>query len=320
MSSIMQTKPKIIVIIGPTASGKTGLGIQLARQFNGEIISADSRQVYRGMDIGTGKDLDDYVINDKFPISNSQTIKIPYHLIDVVEPTEVYDLARYKRDAETAIADILERDKLPIVVGGSGLYLEALVNNFSLSTIKADLKLRDRLEAMSLEEVFDELNQKNPSFVAKINHSDRHNKRRLIRYVEVFAQSGSVSEKGEVKYDALIIGLDWPRAELNQRIHTRLMQRLDEQDMVEEVNNLNRQGVTWERLESFGLEYKFISWYLQEKLDYDEMVSRLETAICQFAKRQMTWFRRWSKSGAKIHWLTASELPDAEQLVTKHLQ
>jgi len=304
----MKDKPKIVVILGPTASGKTGLAIKLARMFDGEIVSVDSRQVYRGMDIGTGKDLADY---------SQDGVKVFYHLIDVTEPNEVFDLAQYKQQAETAISDILNRNKLPIVVGGSGLYLEALINNYQLAPVKADAKLRDSLEAMSLDDIFAMIEKNNPSFSAKINHSDRHNKRRLIRYLEVFAQAGSVTSKGEAKYDSLIIGLDWPRPELNKRIHQRLVQRLDEQDMVEEVNNLNRQGLSWQRLESFGLEYKFIAWYLQEKIDYDEMVLRLERAIYQFAKRQMTWFKRWEKNGAKINWL--DNPVSAPELVEKFL-
>jgi tRNA dimethylallyltransferase len=299
--------PKIIVILGPTASGKTSLGVKLARDFNGEIISADSRQVYRGMDVGTGKDLAEYG-------------NIPCHLIDVADPKAVFDLAQYKKMAEEAIEDILKRGKLPIIVGGSGLYLEALVDNYNLSTVKPDTNLRSELEAKSLAELQNILEAKNKVFFDKLNNSDKNNKRRLIRYIEISTsviasvakQSRFIDEiatpstplqaRDDRKYEALIIGLTWPKEVLAERIERRLKERLDKEDMIEEVKGLHDNGVTWERLEAFGLEYKFISQYLQEKIDYEQMFIKLNTAINQFAKRQMTWFKRWEKLGKKIVW------------------
>ncbi len=310
MSNI-QNKPKIIVILGPTSSGKTGMGINLARKFNGEIVSADSRQVYRGMDIGTGKDLVDY---------ETGGAKVPYHLIDVADPQDQYDLASYKRDAEQSIADIIARGKLPVVVGGSGLYLEALVDNYQLSTVKTDNALRDNLEAKDIDEIFSIIKTKNPIFAEKINNSDRHNKRRLIRYAEVFSSSQHQAIKNESLYNSLIIGLELDKEELQNRIKQRIINRLEQQDMVEEVNDLNRQGISWQRLESFGLEYKFISWYLQEKIDYEQMIDRLHKATNQFAKRQMTWFRRWQKNGKTIHWLNYQQTAEAGELVEEFLK
>ncbi len=292
----MSTTPKIVVILGPTASGKTALGVRLATEFNGEIISADSRQVYRGMDVGTGKDLKEYT-----------AVKIPYHLIDVADPREIFDLAQYKKQAEEAVADILKRGKLPIIVGGSGLYLQALVDNYNLSTVKPDHNLRVELETKTLAELQNILEETNKTFFDKLNNSDRNNKRRLIRYVEITQQTANnkqqeLNNKTELKYNTLIIGLTWPKAVLHERIERRLRERLDKEDLVEEVKGLHDTGVSWERLESFGLEYKFISQYLQEKISYEEMFDKLNTAINQFAKRQMTWFKRWEKSGKEIIW------------------
>jgi len=318
----MSTKPKIVVILGATASGKTALGIALACRFNGEIVSADSRQVYRGMDIGTAKDLPDYTVSLKTESDDQapKQIQVPYHLIDVAEPSERYDLAAYKRDAEAAIADILQRGKLPIIVGGSGMYLEALIENYQLSSVGVDQALRTRLESLSVDEIWDQIKSEYGAFADKINDSDRRNKRRLIRYLEILTGSGQTTQRAETKYQALLIGLALDKAVLETRIMKRIKQRLETQDMIEEVSNLNRQGLTWQRLESFGLEYKFISWYLQDKIDYEQMVSQLYRATLQFAKRQVTWFKRWSKKGAEIHWLESEYLEQAERMIANFLQ
>jgi tRNA dimethylallyltransferase len=319
---------KIVVILGPTSSGKTRLAVSLAQKFNGEIVSADSRQVYKGMDIGTGKDLDEYKIsNCQFPISNkksqipnpkSQIFKIPYHLIDVVSPKTEFNLAKYQKLAFQAIDDILTRKKLPILVGGTGLYLQAIIDGYILSSVKPDKKLRAELEKKSVAELFSLIKKINKKFADKINESDRKNKRRLIRYVEILKTKKLVSgdEKtpspyegeGGVgfspnKYNSLIIGLSCSKEILNERIHKRLIERLEKEDMVGEVKRLKDEGLSWKRLESFGLEYKFIGLYLQDKINYDDMVEKLFIAIRQFARRQMTWFRRWERQGAKIHWL-----------------
>jgi len=339
------TKNKIIVILGPTSSGKTGLGVKLAYKFNGEIVSADSRQVYRGMDVGTGKDLKDYrlkIPNSKFQITNKsqisnlksqryKTVNIPYHLIDVVSPKTRFSLAKYQKLAYKAIDNILARGKLPIIVGGTGLYLQAVVDGYQLSKAKPDKKLRERLEKLDASELFKELQELNAGFANRLQDSDRKNKRRLIRYIEICKDTecpsllrrnsygGRVGHSvSGVDYDFLLIGLTWPREELQQRIYERLIERLGKEDMVGEVERLHKQGVSWKRLESFGLEYKYVSLYLQKKLAYDEIVGKLNIAIRQFAKRQMAWFRRWDRQGAKIYW--AKSRGEAEKLVRKFIK
>ena len=298
-------KNKIIVILGPTASGKTKLAVELAEKFNGEIVSADSRQVYRGMDIGTGKDLAEY--------------SVPYHLIDVVNPKLRFDLAQYQKLAFAAIDDILGRGKLPILAGGSGLYLQAVIDNYKLSDAKKDLALRKKLEKLNAGELFKKLEKLSPNLAVKLNQSDKNNKRRLIRYLEILEQDKNFkSRKGQKKYEALLIGLSYSGEILKQRIFKRLMDRLKEQNMIGEVENLRAKGLSWKRLEEFGLEYKFISLYLQGKLQYEEMVEKLNLAIFQFAKRQLTWFKRWEKQGVKINWLKDNK--KIEKLVKDYLE
>lgn len=293
----MKNNKKIIVILGPTAGGKTGIGVKLAHKFNGEIVSADSRQVYKGMDIGTGKDLCEF----DFKV-NGKVVKIPYHLIDVVEPNDEYNIARFQKDAYLAIDDILRRGKLPIVVGGSGLYLQAIVDGYGLSKAKDDIILREKLEKKDTEELFEELKILNSKFADNLNNSDKNNNRRLIRYIEI-AKTGEKPKKSEPKYDCLILGIERARDVLRERIYKRLIQRLENEDMIDEVERLNREGVSFERLKKFGLEYKFISMYLLDEITYEEMVDKLNIAIAQFAKRQMSWFRRWEKQGVKINWI-----------------
>ncbi|MFA5359385.1 MAG: tRNA (adenosine(37)-N6)-dimethylallyltransferase MiaA [Patescibacteria group bacterium] len=281
---------KILVILGPTASGKTSLAVKLAEKFNGEIVSADSRQVYRGMDIGTGKDLSEY--------------SVPYHLIDVVSPKIRFDLAKYQEAAFKAIDGILKRGKLPILAGGSGLYLQAVIDNYRLSDIKSDLVLRKKLDKLSALELFKKLEKLAPKMAAKLNQSDKNNKRRLIRYLEILGQDKNFKSRlGKKKYQVLLIGVNISREILQQRIFKRLIQRLKEQNMIGEIEKLRKRGLSWKKLEEFGLEYRFIALYLQNKLQYDEMVEKLNIAIYQFAKRQLTWFKRWEKQGAKINWL-----------------
>jgi len=305
---------KAVAVVGPTAAGKTKLAIALAHKYQGEIISADSRQVYKGMDIGTGKDLDDYYNNGQ-PIS--------YHLIDIVEPTKNFDVANYQRLARQALADILNRQRLPIVVGGSGLYLQALIDNYQLSPVPPDNALRQKLEKLSVQELYQKLTEVSPALANKLNNSDRHNHRRLIRYLEIILNKPANSlprDNSQNIINWLILGIDYPMEILEQRIYDRLIQRLENEDMIEEVYRLHEQGVDWRRLESFGLEYRFISRYLREQLDYDQMVEQLYIAIRQFAKRQKTWFKRWEKQGREIHWLnTNNPLQEAESLIDQFL-
>ncbi len=307
MSNITK-KAKIIVLLGTTASGKTSLGVALAQEFNGEIISADSRQVYRGLDIGSGKDLQEYG-------------DIKHHLIDVADPQERYSVADYQKAAFAAIQDILSRGKLPIIVGGSGQYLEAVVENYQLKEVKPDNELRGELEERTAEELFTLLKQKNATFAEKLNNSDKNNKRRLIRYLEVFSnkkdnENSEVVQK-ESDYDFLLLGITHNKDVLTKRISKRLIDRLEKEGMIQEVSDLHdKKALSWERLESFGLEYKFISRYLQEKIDYDQMVELLDRAINQFTKKQMTWYKRWEKKRA-INWINGKEA--AEKAITDFL-
>ncbi|MFH0956030.1 MAG: tRNA (adenosine(37)-N6)-dimethylallyltransferase MiaA [Candidatus Falkowbacteria bacterium] len=298
-------KKKIIVVLGPTASGKTRLAVELAHKFNGEIVSADSRQVYRGMDIGTGKDLSEYTA--------------PYHLIDVANPKVRFDLAKYQKQAFIAIDDILRRGQLPILVGGSGLYLQAIVENYRLSEVNKNLALRKKMEKLSAEILFLKLKNFSPKMAAKLNQSDKNNKRRLIRYLEILGQDKNFKNRsGKRKYQVLLIGVKFSKDILKQRIFKRLLERLKEQNMIGEVENLHAQGLSWKKLEEFGLEYKFIALYLQGKLKYEEMVEKLNIATYQFAKRQLTWFKRWEKQGTKINWLKDSK--KIEKLVKEFLE
>jgi tRNA dimethylallyltransferase len=329
-------KAKIIVILGTTASGKTKLAVELARQINGEIISADSRQVYRGLDVGSGKDLVEYgeksplLSNDGLDGENSPLLSkeglgggffVPYHLIDVADPKDRFSVAEYQRQAFAAIEDILSRGKLPIIVGGSGQYLEAVVENYQLSEIKPDENLRNDLEEKTALELFEILLQKNKSFAEKLNNSDKNNKRRLIRYLEVFSSVApqALSHKPQaMSYDFFLLGLSYPKEILADRIHQRLINRLEKEGMIQEVSNLHdKTGLSWERLIEFGLEYKFITQYLQEKFDYDQLVEQIDKASQQFAKKQLTWFKRWEKK-RPINWL--DDAGEAEKLVSDFLK
>lgn len=302
-------KPKVLVLLGPTASGKTVLGVRLALRYKGEIVSADSRQVYKGMDIGSGKDLGEYKVGKKV---------VPYHLIDVVSPNTEFNLAKYQKLALKAMADIIKRGKLPIIVGGTGLYLQALVDNYRLSSVKPDLGKRRELEALSREELFQRLEKLKPDFAHKLNNSDKNNPRRLVRYLEILEQGSSLEMKKESPYDFLILGLTYPDEVLRERIIKRINNRLEQEDMLGEVKRLHAEGVSWRRLLSFGLEYKFLSQYLLGKLDYENMVRKLSDASYRFAKRQKTWFKRWEKQGRVIE--SVSSFQEAEKKIESWLK
>ncbi|RLC38081.1 tRNA (adenosine(37)-N6)-dimethylallyltransferase MiaA [Candidatus Falkowbacteria bacterium] len=312
----ISNKNKILVITGTTASGKTGLAVKLAHKFNGEIISADCRQVYKYMDIGTGKDLGEYKL--KFPAGKE--VNIPYHLIDVVHPNTEYNLVKWKIKAELAVKEILNKERVPIIAGGTGLYTQALVDNYDLSVVGQDKKLRERLDKKNIKQLVDELKKINSKFAENLHVSDKKNKRRLIRYLEVLRGAAGFSQKASGdKNDYLIIGLTYPRDILKKRIYERLIERLEKEDMIREVEKLHKKyGVSWKRLKNFGLEYKFISLYLKKELSYDEMVEKLNIAIGQFAKRQMTWLRRWEKQGTEINWVKSEK--EAERLVENFLK
>lgn len=308
-------RPKVLVILGPTASGKTKLAVALARKFRGEIISADSRQVFKGMDIGTGKDLGEYGRGKN---------KIIYHLIDVVSPNEEFNLAKYQKLAAAAIKKIILAGRLPILTGGTGLYLQAVVDGYRLNPYEPDLKKRARLEKKSVAELYKLLEIAQPDFAHKLNNSDKNNPRRLVRYLEIVSQEKKTKSaknkiyRQEPPYDFLILGLRPDDEIMRARIKKRIIDRLEKEEMIKEVERLNKEGVSFARLDSFGLEYRFIGAYLREKMEYEEMIEKLATASYRFAKRQKTWFRRWEKQGRKINWL--DNLKEAEREVKKWLR
>lgn len=275
---VENSKPKAVAIVGPTASGKTALSIALAKHYNGEVISADSRQVYRGLDIGSAK------------VTLAEMDNIPHHLIDVVDPTVVYTGADFKHDGEKALADIIARRKLPIVAGGSFFYLELLKGTMQSAPVPPNPQLRAILEQQTTTELFTELKSKDP---ARAESIDPDNPRRLIRALEVIDALGVVPEvkKTDLVYDWLTIGIDVPVDLLNTRIHTRIIDRL-KIGMIEEVEQLHKNGLSWERLEAIGLEYRYIAYYLQNKLSRDEMIEQLTNKSRQFAKRQRVWLKR----------------------------
>jgi len=283
---------KLIVILGPTSSGKTKLAVALARRFNGEIVSADSRQVYRGMDIGTGKDLDEYGYGAK---------QTPYHLIDVVSPKTQFSVGHYQKLAYRAIDDILRRGKVPLLVGGTGLYIQAIVEGLIFPQAKADPKLRAKLAKLSLKQLLIKLKNLDKKTWQII---DKKNRRRVERAIEICLLTGQpLSEqrkKNPPPYDILQIGITVPKEKLFKKINARLRQRLEKEGLIEEIKKLHRQGLSWKKLDQFGLEYRDVSRYLRGQLTYNEMFEQLNHAIKDFAKRQMTWFRR----DKKIKWIT----------------
>ncbi len=300
-------KNKVIVVLGTTASGKTKLAVDLARRFNGEIISADSRQVYKGMDVGTGKDLGEYNVKiqnlkGKSASQKSKVFKIPHHLIDVADPKKQYTVAQWQQAAYEIIDDILRRGKVPIVCGGTGLYVSALVEGYVFGEAKKhkNTKTRARLNKLTLTKLLILLKKIDP---ATFNIIDRNNRRRVQRALEIYYETGRPKsaqvKKVKPPYKFLLLGLTFPKTVLQKRITKRLVQRLEKEGMVNEVRRLHRQGVSWKRLEEFGLEYRYIARYLQKKISYDELVEQLSQAIIDFAKRQLTWFKR----DKKIIWL-----------------
>ena len=297
---------KMVTILGPTASGKTTLATRLAHTIGGEIISADSRQVYRNMDIGTGKDLADYVVDGK---------KIPYHLIDIAEAGTKYNLYQYQHDFHVAYQDIVSRDERPILCGGTGLYLEAVLKGYALSPVPQNAELRARLEGKSLAELTQMLaDLKAQTGLVMHNTTDVDSCQRAIRAIEIetYNIEHTTALRTMPGIDSLIIGVNIEREERRRKITARLKQRLDE-GMVEEVRGLLDSGIAADDLIYYGLEYKFITEYIIGKLTYEEMFRQLEIAIHQFAKRQMTWFRGMERRGTTIHWVDAS-LPMSEKL------
>lgn len=284
-------KTNLICVLGHTAGGKTAFAAHLAHRFNGEIISADSRQVYRHMNLGTGKDLEDYV-------AGSETI--PFHLINIVDPGYEYNVYEYQKDFLKVFHDIRDRGRTPVLCGGTGLYIEAVLKAYKLINVPPDEELRKRLTLMDHEALIEKLKSfKNPH-----NITDTESRKRLIRAIEIeeYYEKNPDLHLNYPEINSVILGIKYDRNSRRKRITERLYRRLKE-GMIEEVDQLLEMGISEEKLIYYGLEYKFITLYIKGELSYDEMVSKLNTAIHQFAKRQMTWFRGMERKGFKIHWI-----------------
>lgn len=294
-------KYELITILGPTASGKTALAAALAARLDTEIISADSRQLYRGMDIGTGKDLADYVVDGK---------SIPYHLIDICDPGYKYNVFEYQHDFFRVFTSLRERGLVPILCGGTGLYIEAVLKGYKLLDVPPNSALRERLREKSLPELEILL----ASYKVLHNKTDVDSVQRAIRAIEIeeFYRTQAPDVREYAPLNSLLVGVAIDRELRREKISKRLRARLDE-GMVDEVRRILSNGVAPEDLIYYGLEYKFLTLYIIGKLTYEEMVSQLEIAIHQFAKRQMTWFRGMERRGCTIHWLDAT-LPMADKV------
>ncbi|HDQ16532.1 MAG TPA: tRNA (adenosine(37)-N6)-dimethylallyltransferase MiaA [Candidatus Vogelbacteria bacterium] len=294
----MNKEQKIIVIAGPTSSGKSSLAVELAKKFNGEIISADSRQVYKGFDLSSGK------------VNKKEMKNIKHYLLDVISPKKNFSVNDYVSLADKAIKEISEKNKLPFIVGGSGFYIKALLGEMVFPEVPPDNKRRIELEKKTTKELYlllEKLDKKRAKDI------DKNNRRRLIRAIEIAEKLGQVPEiKTEKKYDCLKIAISLPVTELEEKIETRLKQRI-KQGMIKEITNLHKKGLSWKRLESFGLEFKAIALYLQKKTTKEEMINNLKKEIRQYAKRQLTWF----KKDKEINWLKNQK--EAEKLIQEFL-
>ena len=285
----MSISNKLIVILGPTASGKTDLSIKLAKKYNGEVISADSRQVYKGMDIGSGK------------ITKKEMQGIPHWLLDVANPKKRFTVAQYQKLAIKKIKDIQKRGKPPILVGGTGFYIQSIVDGVVIPEVKPDWKLRRNLEKKSNEELYKMLKKLDP---ARAESIDKQNPRRLIRALEIILTTGKPvptigSDLCQTPFRVLEIGVKKSREELKKLINKRLLKRLEKDALINEVKKLHRNGLSWKRLEEFGLEYRFVAQFLQKKITRQEMINKIQIESEHFAKRQMTWFKR----DKRIKWI-----------------
>ncbi|RMD48984.1 MAG: tRNA (adenosine(37)-N6)-dimethylallyltransferase MiaA [Ignavibacteria bacterium] len=293
-------KFKSVIVLGPTAVGKTSVGVHIANKFNGEIISVDSRQVYKHMDIGTGKDLHEYNLENK---------NIPYHLIDIIEPTEEFDLFKFIISFNEAFTVVEKKNKLPVIVGGTGMYLHAIIKRYELTEVNFAGRF-DELNKMPHSKLIELLKQKVGSLH---NQSDLTDKERTIKALIIAEKKEGKTIKA-IDASPFIIGVTDERDKIKKRITERLKKRLNE-GMIEEVKRLLEMGITHDKLNYFGLEYKYISLYLKGDLNYNDMYQKLNSAIHNFAKRQMTWYRKMEKEGIKINWIKAGDTPEAEKLI-----
>ena len=281
-------KIKVIAIVGPTATGKSDFAVQYAKDNNGEIISADSRQVYKGMNIGTGK------------ITKKEMQGIPHYLLDIENPKKHFNVEKFKVLAEKKIIEINNRKKLPIICGGTGFYIDSLLNNILYPNIPHNKRLRKRLEKIPTEGLFNELSKLDKDFTQQLNNSEKNNRQRLIRSIEIAVALGSVPNliRNQSNYDITWIGLNYPFEKLKERIHIRLIKRM-KVGMIKEIENLHKNGLSWKRMEELGLEYRYISRYIRGLLSKEQMLKQLELEICHYAKRQMVWFKR----NKNINWI-----------------
>lgn len=288
---------KLIVILGPTASGKTDLSIRLAKKFKGEVVSADSRQVYKGMDIGSGK------------VTKKEMSGIPHYLLDVANPKNRFSVVQYQKLALRVIKDIQKRNKVPFLVGGTGFYIQSVADGIVIPEVKPDWVLREKLSKIPLPELVKRLAKLDPKRAGTI---DQNNPRRVVRALEVAMKlKGPIPTLGQHKpdFEVLSIGASKDGLELKKLIHKRLIKRLEKNAMINEMKKLHKAGVSWKRLEEFGLEYRFVAQYLQNKITYREMMDKIQVESEHYAKRQMTWFKR----DKKIHWI--KNYKEAEKLV-----
>lgn len=298
-------KPKVIVVLGPTATGKSNLAVNIAKKYKGEIISADSRQVYKGMDLGSGK------------ITKKEMLGIPHHLLDIIKPSTFFSMAKYKELANKKIKEIILKGKTPIICGGTGYYIDSVVKNIVIPEVKLNLKYRKELKNKSTEKLFELLKKLSPDRAKTI---DKNNKVRLIRALEIAKELGSVPKIIEKpsEYDFIFIGLDTKDQILKDRIALRLTKRI-KLGMIKEIQRIHDEGTTWKRLESFGLEYKNTALFLQKKITKEEMINNLNREIWQFVKRQRTWFKR----NKEIVWLDPTDkkvLEKTNKVVGKKLK
>ena len=311
MTSNKKNQDKLIVITGPTASGKTSLAAELAYDIDSEIISADSRQIYKGMDIGTGKDLDDYIVNQK---------SIPYYLIDILDPKQNYSVYDFQKDFYNAYQKIRLKNKVPILCGGTGLYIESTLLDYDLSGKPApNQNLRNSLENLNRDDLLKELhsisNQKQRTSLLV------ETRKQIIRNIEILKSSVDVNgfKMNPMNDDAIVFATNIDREVLRQKIKQRLIDRINE-GMIAEVEGLIDNGLPIERLDYFGLEYKFIAQYLKNKISKDLLITSLTTAIRKFAKRQRTWFRRMEKRGININWIEPHDYDKVKTLIYKYIE
>lgn len=295
-----QDLPRIVVILGPTSSGKSALSVHLAREIGADIISADSRQIYKGLDIGTGK------------ITKKEMFGVPHHMLDVVSPRTKYSAGKFKKEAEKIISEVIKRKKVPIVVGGTGFYIQALVYGLIFPEVKADAKLRAKLTKKSVEELLSILKKLDSERAKNI---DRKNKVRLVRAIEIAKVLGKVPEiKKDLKYNPLLVGIDLPDKILKLKIKKRLLERA-RKGMIKEAEELRRKGLSFRRMEELGLEYRYLAKLLKKEIDKKTFLRTLEKEIWQYVKRQRTWFRK----DKNVKWFRPSEYVKIKQNVREFL-